>query len=410
MTEGWTIALSMFLVVATVFTLICVVAVSLRRIAVRVPRPGGPVPVGDVVVLRPVEVVDAAWLARISAEAYAIKKSMPGTRIVVCGPSTGMSPTSDALTASGDGLFFARSDAPQGLVGNRKVRHLAAGAQLASTLAPGKELVLVQADQDVHLDGGVIRSLVDVLEGGNPHDLAFALPAISPAPGLANLASRAILMGSPQSFAVVDALARVTGAPPAIAGKCVAFRASTLARLGGHAAIEHAIGDDVALVERIRTIGGDARPLATAVATDGGDGSFTALLGRMTRWLRVIRAQQRGHLLLTFPFLIAPLPIAVLLALVVALTGQGAIAEIAPWLLCALFGARALLLGVLASGGGPYRPFAGNLLILAPFAALLGDVVLLLAFGAAVWSRKIVWAGRVYDVDARGHISAVRSV
>ena len=180
------------------------------------------------------------------------------------------------------------------------------------------------------------------------------------------------------------------------------MRLSTLADFGGYAAIESAIGDDVVLMERIHALGGVARPIPHAVLTRSADTTLASLVARMTRWLRVIRAQ-RPYLLLTYPTLIAPLPLAITLALTTSQRG--------PWAWACvgfLLAARTLLAVALALG--PYRGGrAMRSAFATPLLAVLADAVLLVAFLAALAERRILWAGRIYDVRSGGRISGVRS-
>lgn len=385
---------------ATAFTLVCVAGL---QVPVRVPAPakrreslGAPI-----FVLRPVERADVAWLARVAAEAKALAQdAIRPVFVIVCGP--------DAEHACAPfELLSANSEVATNAPCNRKVRHLAAGARRADLLLArdAAEAIFVQVDADVCLHARDVDALTGTLEAGGKDDIAFAFPAFAFGRGLGSWLASAILMSSPQSFAVVAALARLTRSTPAIAGKFLALRRSTLERMGGYEAIERAIGDDVLMVHRIRELGGVARPSPRAVVTAPGDATLAALLARMTRWLRVIRAQ-RPWLLATYPTLVAPLPMAIICAGVAAsISGTFGAAAWAP--LAALLAARTLLAFVLA--GGAYRGHALRSALVAPVLASLADAVLLVAFAGALLERRIVWAGRVYDVGAGGRISGVRS-
>ncbi len=387
---------------ATAFTLGAIVAIAREaraRVAAREP-----VLIDEVILLRPIEHIEPSWAERVAREAEAIAQVRPVVSVVVCAPPG--QPDSAVAILVRAGVRVVDSVVANDEPCNRKVRHLAAGVAATRAGFRSEDAAWVQVDADVIVDRRDIHELLATLERGNADDLAFAVPAPfaigAVTPSFAIL--RAILTLSPQAFAAVHALARLTGGPPAVAGQLVAMRARALERIGGYPSIATAVADDVALVERIAAVGGAAHRAARAVRVDADSMTLRAVRARMTRWLRVIRAA-RPRLLATYPLFVAPLPIALSLALAAALAG-GRWWTWTPVL--ALFAARVALAGALSRGPYRERTAMGG-----PWGLLwlvLADATLLGAALSALGDRRIVWADRLYQLDDRGHITAVTAM
>jgi hypothetical protein len=381
---------------AALFTLVCVYAVwrSASRSRHRAPHAGaGAPPLPRVVLLRATERVDAAFVARVDADTASYSGAL---RRVVCVPSL------DAVRAPlGDGIAMAVSGIDDVAAVNRKAAHLEAGVARARADAPfGPGDVIVHADADVVLAPGDLDRLVASLERDAPDGASFAPPAPCGGGRLAELLARAILVASPQAFAVVWSLARLTRSEPALAGKLVAMRAATLDAIGGYAATAWAIADDIALVAALRARGGRIALAPFAARTVAPHRTLRDVASQMTRWMRVVGAH-RPALLGTYPLLVAPVAVSTALAFAAALGG-----EILPvCALGALVASRVAL--AVALGRGAYRG-QGLAGWASPLGAVLGDAVLLGAVVAAVWPAPITWSGRRYDVGASGRILRVR--
>ncbi len=360
------------------FSLVCAVA---SRAMMRAGRDSGARP--RVVLLRPAEALTAALATRLEQDAFAYSGEL---RRVACVARGGAAPA---------GVQVALSGLSDDAVVNRKAAHLQAG-YLAARDAIDDATVVVHADSDVALLPGDLDALVGSLVAGDEPCLAFAPPAPSGGTRFAQALAQSVVSLSPQSFAVIAALAGVTRGAPAIAGKLVAMPAPLLRAVGGYECMMHSIGDDVALVEAAARAG--ARDVMSPRAAVTIDDSRTpgSVAAQLARWLRVV-GSHRPQLLLTYPLFIAPLAVAVLLTTL----ARSPVA----WLsLSALVASRALLSIVLARG--PYR---GRVRWASVLLAPLGDALLIRAALLALTAGRIEWSGRRYRVGSGGRILAVES-
>lgn len=342
-------------------------------------RPGSAPPAArpKVLLLRPAEGIDDAFRARLAHDALAYS----GTLVrLVCTPRA----------ANGSDVVTSVTDAEPG---NRKALHLAAGMREARARGlVDVDTVVVHADSDVELAPGDLDALVGALRG--PSSLSFAPPAPQGGTRLAEATAQAIVCASPQAFATIASLARVTGSAPAIAGKLVAIPAPLLEKMGGYARCARSIGDDVALVDAARAQGATIHMSPRAARAMDPERTMGKLLAQMTRWLRVASAHRFG-LLWTYPTLVAPL--ALTLALAAAVDARWAIAAMA---LVAL----RVALGVILLRG-PYR---GRASLAALLALPLADGVLCLAAACAAFRTRIDWNGRTYRLGPGGRIVEVQ--
>jgi ceramide glucosyltransferase len=359
-----------------------------------------PAPLPPVVLLRPAEILDDVLRARLSEDANAYEGHL--TRIV-CLASFVNGETHVA------GARLIASDLPGDAPKNRKACHLAAGvaaARRAGLIA--RDSVIVHADADVALCSRDLAELVRTLGAHAPDGAAFAAPSPQGGTRLGELAVRAIVCASPQAFAYLWSVARITGAPPAIAGKLVAIRAGTLSAIGGYEALTPFIADDIALVDALHA---QRRPVALAnfaVRTVASTRTFADVRAQMTRWLTVASAHRPG-LLILYPLLVAPAIVVSALALSCVTTGHAITAAIAVTLLLIPRVVLSIALDGLyrdaqtSSVRRGARNFAG---------IFIGDFVLTLAAMRALCGGHIVWSGRRYRLKARrrGQIATIANV
>jgi hypothetical protein len=364
------LAVTVHATLAALFTTVATAAVLFR------PRPAASPARPKVLLLRPAEGIDDAFRARLRLDERAYSGALVR---LVCTPRA----------AEG-------TDVPTGVtedqIGNRKALHLAAGMREAAARGlVDADTVIVHADADVELGPGDLDALVGALSGSQ--SVAFAPPAPRGGARLAELVAQAIVCASPQAFASVACVARVTGAAPAIAGKLVAIPAPLLETLGGYASFARSIGDDVALVDAARSHGVALVSSPRAVVAVDPSRTMGSLLVQMTRWLRVASAHRYG-LLWTYPTLVAPLALSLLAASVV--DPRWALAGATLWALRVLLGAVLLR--------GPYR---GRASLVALLVLPLADGVLCLAAARAAFRSRIAWRGRTYVLGTGGRIVAV---
>lgn len=357
--------------VAALFVAITIVAVLARR---RAPALGAAPPV---VLLRCVEDLSPEHPARFARDAAAYRG--PLRRVVA-----------SATGANVEGAHCVRSGISPSAVGNRKALHLGIAYREAEALGwLSEDTVVVHADADVELQPGDLDRLVAAVDAKTA---AFAAPAPRGGSAFAEACARAVITATPQAFAAVDALSRVSRGSPALAGKLVATPVPLLERVGGYESLVGSIGDDVALVDALVARGATTRMAAGAVTTVADDRTLRTVLGQLARWLRVASLHRPG-LLWVYPTLVAPLPLAFALAPLHPLALQAAL------LLLAL---RFVLGAVLVRG--PYRGRSSMLaVLLVPFA----DLLLLRAALSAAGERTVRWAGRTYGVSRGGAIESV---
>ena len=341
------------------------------------PRAPARTDVPRVVLLRCAESVDAVLERRFARDPGAYSGEL--RRLVA-------STTGDAAT----GAHALATGVAANAIGNRKSLHLAIAHREAIALGwIDDRTIVVHADADVELAPGDIDRLVSATDD---RTAAFAAPSPRGGTVAAELLARAIVTASPQAFAAIDALSRISGGAPALAGKLVATPAPLLERIGGYESLVASIGDDVALVDAVTARGASVRMAPVAATTVDERRTVRSLTCQMTRWLRVASLHRPG-LLWTYPTLVASLPIAFALA---PFHQTAALAALA------LYGARLLLGAVLVSG--PYR---GRSSMLALLLIPLGDLVLLRAALGAAGSRRVTWAGRSYALGPGGSIESV---
>ena len=275
-------------------------------------------------------------------------------------------------------------------VGNRKALQLAIAHREAWSLGwITRDTVVVHADADVELQAGDLDRLVAATDA---RTTAFAAPSPRGGTKLAELLARAAITASPQAFATVDALARITGGAPALAGKLVAIPQAELEAIGGYESLVASIGDDVALVDALRARGGRVRMAPVVAVTVNDRRTVRSVSDQLARWLRVASLHRPG-LLWTYPTLVASLPIALALA---PLHPTAALAA------ACLYAARLALGAALILG--PYR---GRSSLLALAVLPLADLMLLRAAWSAAGRTHVTWGRRIYRLGPGGSIEGV---
>ncbi len=235
--------------------------------------------------------------------------------------------------------------------------------------------------------------------------LSFAAPSPHGGSALASLLAKAILAASPQAFAALFALSRVTASAPAIAGKLVAVPVRVLDAVGGYARIASTIAEDIELVEAVHEAGFAIAMAPRAVETRDDSRTLSALLAQLTRWVRVASSHRPG-LLFTYPLFVAPLAACLAFTIVAGIFQRLAGNPIAPIVapLAALGLARLLL--ALALAATHYGGAAARSICLAPFAFVAGDLAVMVGVVRALRPAPIRWAGRRYRIGRGGRIEA----
>jgi ceramide glucosyltransferase len=268
---------------------------------------------------------------------------------------------------------------------NRKV------AQLICGLAASDEPIVVCADSDVRLGGDDLLALVAALPG---RGAAFAAPIEVAAQTGWDRASAALVGGSPQSFLALYGFHLLVGGAPSMAGALCAFARSALVAIGGLSGVRDCLGEDHELARKLCAagypVGLSQRP---AACYDRGRGARAAI-GRVGRWLTVVRGQ-RPALLVTYPLLLAATPALLLAALClrspVMLGFTAAVLLLRIGLCVALRRLQGLRRGPLAALGE----------------VLLGEGLLWLGFLRAAGSRRIRWRGHPFVVERHGRLRPV---
>ena len=182
-------------------------------------------------------------------------------------------------------------------------------------------------------------------------------------------------------------------------GKLVATRTSILEQVH-FSDLTGVLGEDLELGRRVRSLGRRVLASADPVVARPPTRTFREAMDRTTRWIAVIRAQ-RPALLLAYPLFLFSTP-AILLLAILAAPAQPALATAAAVLglgsrvLCAYGADRA------ARSRRSGWQLAGD--------ALLGDVLLVLAFVRALGTRQVHWRGRALQVGSDGLLTEVAAV
>jgi ceramide glucosyltransferase len=274
-------------------------------------------------------------------------------------------------------------------------------SQLACALADVHSEFIACVDSDVDLRN---------------HDFLPDVTALEHDPGLAaiwyaalelgewrmagDIATAGILSASLHAFPLLGRLDA-----QGLVGKAMLIRRSALLAAGGFAALTSVLGEDMQLARNLAAIGMRTELAPRVLAAHGTGRSLAVAVQRFTRWIWVIRAQ-RTNLMSSYPLLLAALPLQCGCALGLALTvPPGERGWIAPLLVIGLLmlaSVRVML--VRRVHRLAIQLGAANSVLQSCAAALLGDVVLLAAFGLALGPRRVHWRGRTLTVGRNGQL------
>ena len=265
---------------------------------------------------------------------------------------------------------------------NHKADQLARALAMPRARVPA---VVVIADSDVELEHDSVERLVRAM---GEADAAWAPPVeLGPCETWGDHASQAVLDASLHSFPLLAGID-----PNGLVGKLFAVRREALDAIGGFGALAARLGEDMELARRLRAA---RRTIVVApqVARSMARGrSLQEVVSRYRRWLLVVR-MQRPHLLLSYPLLLAPSP---LLVLVLAV----ALASHEP--LLAMIAAAGLAVRVAVACAARRAAGLAAAPVHATVQSVAGDLVLLVAAAAACASRDVVWRGRRLTFSSTG--------
>ena len=338
---------------ASLFTAVGLLRLARRRTPMSAATPLSPL---RVLLLRPVDAPTEQELDNLAAPV----DLPPGAELrhVV------LSPYRPRL---GAGVEWLYSDP---VTANRKVGHLLHAFEVLEL--EGMQVLAI--DADVRVDAALVQGLVTSLEAGA--GASTAAPSPEGGHGLAARALRGLLRHTHHSFHALEAM---SAGAKTMSGKAVGLSAAARAELLGLG--EH-IGEDLELAKRLHARGHRVG-FCTAPARVP-QRPASAVLERITRWMQVLRAHRPG-LYPSIPLLFAPTwP----LLLGAALLSHPPLSAL---VLLLLFLRTALALA-LASPGEKGAAMSGW---------LLGEALLLTAFGVSLGRRTVTWRGRRFSL-ARG--------
>ena len=264
---------------------------------------------------------------------------------------------------------------------NRKVDNL------INMLPHARHEILVISDADIHAAPDMLGAVV--------------APLADPAIGLTTTlytgrpASRSIsrLLGAAginQAFLPGALMGRALGREDCL-GAVMAIRRTTLAAVGGFAALSPHLADDAVLGRKVRALGLRVALAASIPATSVVEESFGELFRHELRWGRTVRGQAP----VGYPMSVIQAPLA--WALIAA-----ALAGLAPWslaLLGAVWTGRVLIARDLERRlcGAPFTPF---------WLLPLRDVLSLAVIVASHMSGKVAWRGQTLHISPQRNLAS----
>ena len=272
---------------------------------------------------------------------------------------------------------------------NRKVAQLARAESLST--AP----VVVVIDSDLRVDDETLPALVTALCSDPRAGAASCPPVDIRHDTFGDRASSALLSSTPHAFYCLAALAERSGGAHVLCGALIAIHRAVLEQLGGFATLERYLGEDFELA-RVLHERGYTIPTAKVPGhvTDHGR-SLSSVIQRFSRWATVTR-QQRPHLMLSYPTLIACTPLLLMAALITARAPLGS---------CATAAVLAVTLVRTALAKRLRRAYGLPAGMLRSFVALLVGELLILVSAAGALGRPIVdWRGQRYRIGRGGLI------
>ncbi len=272
---------------------------------------------------------------------------------------------------------------------NRKVAQLGCAQDLST--AP----VVVVVDSDLQLQDATLPSLVAALMADPKAGAASCPPVDMRTDTLGDRASSALLSSTPHAFYCLAALAERSRGAHVLCGALIAVHRRVLDELGGFVALERYLGEDFELArllhERGYTIPTAAAP---GQVTDHGR-TLRSVIQRFARWATVTR-QQRPHLMITYPLLIACSP---LLLLSAGLLGNAPYAWVPTIIVAAFLAVRTALAMRLRRAYGLPAGILRSLL-----AMLLGECLILVSAAGALGRPVVRWRGQRYRIGRGGFI------
>jgi ceramide glucosyltransferase len=306
-----------------------------------------------------------------------------GTFTLVLAVARGDDPALVVARTAADALCASGHDASVMLTHAEGVNQKA--SQLARVVAAhGSHDTVVVIDSDVDCRGLSLAAWVEALRGDASLGALWVPTVEDGGETFGDRCSDALLAGSLHAFPVLAALD-----PRGLVGKVSVLRASSLAAVGGFAALECYLGEDMELARRMLASG--ARVAAfNAVARSRVRGrSWGDVVARYARWITVIRAQ-RPVLMVSYPAMFFATPLLVACALVLSLARSEALGVAA-----IAVGARILVaLAARRASGTPLRRALGD--------GVWADALLLAAFVRALRGAPVLWRGRTLTVERGG--------
>ncbi len=264
---------------------------------------------------------------------------------------------------------------------NRKV------SNIINMLPQAEHDVLVFADSDVGVAPSYLRNLVGEL--GQPGvGLVTCLYRGQPDPGFW---PRLSALATNCQFLPNAVMGLSLGLARPCFGQTIAMRRETLVRIGGFEPLVNYLAEDHAIGEAVRATGARVAVPPFAISHACAETSFARLFAHELRWSRTIRSvDPAGHL---GSVLAQPLPLAVL-ALVIS---GGALWA---WLLAGA--ALAVRLALKVRIERMLRQPQGDSWLLPVW-----DLLSLPVFLATFLSRRVIWRGVRFDVDAKGDLAHI---
>jgi ceramide glucosyltransferase len=243
-------------------------------------------------------------------------------------------------------------------------------------------LVVIGIDSDVELTPLALEPLVSALLDDATLG-ALWVPFVEGVPPrtAGDHVSQAVLNHSMHATSVLAGID-----PKGMTGKFVALHATRLQEVGGFEALTAVLGEDMELARRFRQHGYRVEACGWVTRSLASGRSMGDVVRRLSRWVWVIRAQ-RPALLWGYPFMLAAFPLQLLFAMGIATCSP----RTGGWLLALTVGLRLMLSVVAHRMSGRTRVESRTRWMAA---ALVADVVLLVAWAHALLSRTIEWRGR----------------
>ena len=337
--------------------------------------PPAPVPLPGISILKPVRGADPAFYAAIRTHAlldYPDFEILFGLR----DPHDSAREHIERLQREFPGIAIriveCRTDTPNAKVGS--LIDLAAAARFP---------VLVVNDSDISVPPHYLRHLVAEL--AQP---GIGLVTCLYRASAGSFPARLEALGIATDFTPSALVAPAVGVREFGLGSTLAFRAETLARIGGFAALQDYIADDYQLGRHIAELGENVR-LSTMVVSTHVDGDWRSVWNHQVRWARTIRLSRGAYYGL-------PITNATLWALLAFTAGM-------PWVGTGLLLSR-LMTGLLAGCFVLRDPLTARLWPLMPLRDLFGFAV----FCAGGVGSSVIWRGRTLQLDRSGKISNFR--